>query len=162
MLRVFVHVNGGQDPIEILMRPAGQQFAQVQTGRKAHFWWPVEELAKTDENGHQTLATLVPHLDRVIVGRQTASGWQHVFEGAVVECGYDISVVSLTAFEPPRPAAPPPAPPQGGVREPLAPLPGTGPGPEAGYAEVPNAPRDFLFGARQVQQPVPLGSRQSQ
>lgn len=126
MLKVFAHVNGGQEQVEVRLPPAGQQLASLQAGRKVHFWWRQEELAGVDPDGHRVLSYLVPNMDLIIVGRETPVGWQVVFKGAVVESGFDGQTLSVTALEPSRPT-PPQSPPAGGVREPVVPGGPTGP-----------------------------------
>ena len=150
MLRVFVHVNGGQEQVEITAAPGGQQFVSHQSGRKAHLWWAVEPLSQGER---AVLEHVVPNFDTLIVGRESVSGWQEVFRGAVVESGYDPQMLSVTALEnvrtpPPAPApvvpvpaAPVPAAPVM-VREPVSP-PGVRP-----VAQV----HGFFQGAQQAQQ----------
>lgn len=123
---MFAHINGGQEQVAISVPPAGQQLVSLQSGRKAHFWWPVDQLAGTDEEGFRVLRYVVPNMDLIIVGRETPVGWQVVFKGAVVECGYDGQTVSVTALEHAQPK-PPQGPPPGGVREPVVPGDGGGP-----------------------------------
>lgn len=128
MLRVFVCVNGSQAPVEVQVRPGGQNLMVAPNGqRKVHFWWSLADLEEGDRQAAVLLRQLVPGVDRVWVGRDPVEGHpggqlQQAFDGGVVECGYDQQMVSLTAVEPPR-APQPPSPPSGGVREPLDPPP---------------------------------------
>jgi len=165
VLRVFVYLGGGPEHVEVKSAPAGQSLAGLKEGRKAHFWWTSDEVDK-DPGVAGVLRSLVPNLDRVWVGRDfgNGAGMQAVFDGTVVETGYDPSMVSLTALEPRRELPYPPIPPAGGVREPLRPAP-AGPGPEA--TPPPGAPtghsdgqgmRTGLFTQPlQAVAPVPLG-----
>jgi hypothetical protein len=138
VLRVFVVLNGTHQPLEVTVPPSGQNLVaaapQPGAGRKAHFWWTLEELEQKNPEAASALRMLAPNLDRLWVGRDLAPGQQlqSVFDGTVVECGHDPAMVSVTAMEPPppRPAAAPPQAPGGGVREPVRPMP-TGPGPES-------------------------------
>ena len=171
MLRVFVYLGGGPDHVEVKCRAAGQSLAALREGRKAHFWWTAEDIDQ-DPGVAAVLRSLAPNLDRLWVGRDFGNGgnMQAVFDGTLVECGYDMSMVSLTGIEPPRQPFPP-APPQGGVREPVRPVP-TGPGPESTPPPVREQPvppsgetvatrpvDNFFVQARQAQAPVPLGSQ---
>lgn len=166
MLRVFVYLSGRRESVEVTVRPAGQQLGGFQQGRKAHFWWTYEELEKNDPDAARVLRCLVPGLDRVWVGRDLPdqAQVQQVFDGAVVECGFDPQMVSLTAVEAPRQAYPP-QPPPSGVREPVQP-PVTPQPPEGAVppsAEVTHQQRgngDFFMQARQGHAPVPMGSDQ--
>lgn len=142
MLRVFLKINGSPTPVEVTVAASGQNLVAAGpggAGRKAHFWWTLAELEAQDAQAAGTLAVLAPNLDMVWVGRDLGgSQLQEVFSGTVVECGHDQQMVSLTAMEPPRQAAPPQTP-GGGVREPLRPAP-SGPGPSFVPVPGPGAP----------------------
>lgn len=159
MLRVFVCLGGTQSPVEIRVRPGGQNLMVAPNGQgKAHFWWSLADLEGDPGQAAALLRQLVPGVDRVWVGRdpvgdQLGGQLQQAFDGGVVECGYDQQVVSLTAVEPPR-APQPPAPPSGGVREPLHPSPVAPAGgmPEPEVAVEGNRLANLYVAGRGVQQ----------
>jgi hypothetical protein len=168
---VFVYLGGGPEHVEVKVNAAGQSLAGLQQGRKAHFWWTAEDIDR-DPGVAGVLRSLVPNVDRIWVGRDFGQGgnMQAVFDGTLVESGYDPTMVSLTALEVRREQPYPPIQ-GGGVREPVRPVP-SGPGPVAAPPPpaaqpaqpsgetVSSRPADnFFVQARQAQQPVPLGSQ---
>lgn len=167
-LRVFVYPAGGPEHVEIPFTPTGLSMAGLKEGRKAHLWWSMEVVEK-EPSVARMLRSLVPTADRLWVGREVGGGGQlqTVFDGTLVETGYDPTMVTLTGIEPPRQAYPP-APPASGVREPLHPAP-TGPGPVSTQPPGPLEPTahgdgqaarlDVFTQARQGAVPVPLGQQ---
>lgn len=131
MLRVFVYLGGGPDHFEVKVRPAGHSLAALKDGRKAHFWWNAQDLPDETPGAPGLMRSLVPHVDRLWVGRDFENGTpvQAMFEGLLVEASYDPSMVSLTALEPQRQQPYPPSTGLGVAREPLRPVP-TGPMPQ--------------------------------